>query len=985
VTTLSLTLFGSPQVDLGGSPRAFRLRKELALLVYLAVEQQRPQSRETLVGLFWPELPEAAARNNLRVALANLRRLLDDAEGHFIYADRQHVQFRATSRHQLDVARFRAAVKAVAAHGHGAVEGCESCLALLAEAADRYRGDFLAGFSLPDGGAFEAWASLQREQLHRQALDALETLARAHELKGDHGAQVTLGRRQLALEPWREQAHAAVMRGLWVSGQRAAALEQYELCRRTLEAELGLTPSPELDALAAAIRAGPFAAPRPANGSIAPAGAGPQPAPNEAAPPHNLPAALTALIGREQELSRLETLLARPGCRLLTLVGPGGTGKTTLALELARRRLAAYRNGVFFVELAPLQRPEDVAAAILDTVGGKLRGGQTPETTLATWLRGRQLLLVLDNCEHLLAAAPLMGRLLAAAPGLTILATSREALGLYGEQRFPVPPLALPPAVTPAGASNAVIGDYAAVTLFVQRLQAVRPEFTLTGESAPVIAAICARLDGLPLALELAAARGQRLAPQRILDQLRPDVAGLHLLSGGGRGRTPRQQTMHATIAWSYELLSPVEQAAFRRLAVFVGGWTEAAAAALGVRAEQLHALIDKSLVALSESADGGEPRHAMLETIREYALEQLLACGEEPAARSAHARYFLALAEAAEPQLVGADEWRWMRLLTDEEHNLRAALRWSIERGESSMGLRLGAALVPYWDPRGLYTEGFNWLRELLTLDQPDDAGAPYLRARARALHGAGLYAFWKGDLEPAMALATEGLALSRACGDEPSTARALMTLGNVLGIGLGLPRVAVARYEEALALQLALNNPHGVGVTYYNLGIVTMIDGDYERAEGCFNWAITIFTELRSDSWLRHIMPHHAATLLLRGDRLRAAQILVPALIWDTAADELTLLALTQALLVAALLAALSRSASVAARLVGVVDAITEEAGVDVGKRGDCRLLHTRAAALALTLLGGQAFAALRAAGRELTIDQARQLARSVVEELR
>lgn len=987
MTTLTLTLFGPPRIALDDNPLSLRLRKEVALLTYLAVEQQHPHSRGTLVGLLWPDLPEEAARNNLRVALANLRRALGDTAGAYILADRHCVQFNRTGAYRLDVARFRDLLSNVAGHRHdNGVERCELCLARLREASELYGGELLAGFSLPGRGAFDEWANVRRGQLHQEALGALETLAAAHELRGDLAGQVAYARRLLALEPWRETAHAHLMRGLWAAGQRGAALVQYDLCRHILATELGLAPSPELSALAAQLRSADGRGAMASDLAATPRSSAARPvleAEQEPGLAHNLPAALTPLVGRDEELARLEAIFGRPGCRLVTLTGPGGIGKTTLALELARRRLRDYRDGAFLVELAPLHRSEDVAAMIVQAVGAKVRGGQTLAAALALWLRERHLLLVLDNFEHLLASASLVAELLAAAPGLAVLATSREALGLYGEQHFPVPPLALPPA-TAGGATGQGIGEYAAVALFVQRLQAVRPEFALTAENAPAIAALCARLDGLPLALELAAARGQRMSPQRILEHLRQGGAALQLLSDGRRGRYPRQQTMHAAIAWSYELLNPAEQALFRRLAVFAGDWDEDTAGTIAAASEQLYALVDKNLIVLHEGADQSKPRYTMLETIREYALEQLEARGEAKATRRAHAEHFVALAEEAEPLLVGADEWRWMSRLTEEEHNLRAALRWCIDQGEITLGLRLGAALAPYWDPRGLYTEGFNWLRELLALDASAEAGEVYLRARARALQVAALYSFWKGEMELAEALVAESLGLSRACGDERSEARALMTLGNVVGIGLGLPRAAIPCYQEALTIQLRLDNQHGVGITYYNLGLVTLIDGDYERSEACFKRAIKVFTTLSSDSWLRHIMPYHAAPILLAGDPERAARMLAPVLVWDTAADELTLLALAQTLLVAAILAGMSRSSLVAARLVGMVDAITEEAGVAIEKRGDCRLLHTRAAALALSLLSEDTFAAARAEGRAMLIDQARHEARAVVNAL-
>ena len=468
---LTLALLGPPQVTRAdGTAVAFRSRKHLALLAYLAVEQRHSHSRDTLLGLLWPEAPEHAARSNLRVALADLRRLLGEGDAPFLLASRHSVQFAPASDHALDVAAFTSLLAECAGHAHAAPANCDACMARLAQAVELYRGDFLAGFVLPDSAAFEEWALVTREQLHQQALGALETLAAAHERQGDYAAQCHYARRQLALEPWREQAHRQLMRGLALSGDRGAALAQYEVCRRVLAAELGVEPEGETTALYEQIRSGQLrSAPGPD------AGVGRQAASTEQTSAdaiandasrasnntpidqtgsegaklisqnrHNLPAALTPLVGREAELNQLAAWLARPGCRLITLVGPGGIGKTRLALELALRHVASFADGVFLVRLASIHDPEVVASAIAQTLGFKESGGQSPQELLTAWLCDKRLLLILDNFEHLLEAAPLVTEMLAAAPELSVLVTSRAALHLYGEHLFQVPALALP-------------------------------------------------------------------------------------------------------------------------------------------------------------------------------------------------------------------------------------------------------------------------------------------------------------------------------------------------------------------------------------------------------------------------------------------------------------------------------------------------------------------------------------------------------------
>ena len=397
--------------------------------------------------------------------------------------------------------------------------------------------------------------------------------------------------------------------------------------------------------------------------------------------PNNLPLQPTPLVGREREVAEIADRARSEEVRLLTLTGPGGTGKTRLALQVAADLLEEFKDGVFFVILATITDPELVASTIAGPLGIKESGDQPLEESLKAYLRDRNLLLVLDNFEQVLEGAPLVGEFLGACPKLKILATSRIPLRLYGEQEYPVPPLALPdPGVLPP---LEILTQYEAVRLFVERARTVKPDFTVTNESAPAVAEICARLDGLPLAIELAAARVRLLPPQKMLQRL---GNRMKLLKGGARDLPTRQQTLRGAIDWSHDLLEE-EKILFRRLSVFAGGRTleaieeicdpEGALDAL----EGLESLLEKSLLR-QEEGPGGEPRFVMLETIHEYAREKLQASGEAEEIKRLHAEYFLALAKEAEPELVGPDQVEWMDRLATEHDNMRAALSWALGKG---------------------------------------------------------------------------------------------------------------------------------------------------------------------------------------------------------------------------------------------------------------------------------------------------------------
>ena len=542
------------------------------------------------------------------------------------------------------------------------------------------------------------------------------------------------------------------------------------------------------------------------------------------------PVSVASFIGRERQLEEIGQLLA--GERLVTLSGPGGVGKTRLALEVGRRMQQRFADGARFVSLASLSDPSLVETAVLHAIGLREHAGSPIQQSLALALRDRALLLVLDNLEHLLDATPRILGWLEACPKLTVLITSRASLGLPGEQVYPVPPLTLPLSLASAEAAEAI-------RLFVDRARAVRPDFRLTDANAPAVIEICRRLDGLPLAIELAAARARLLTPAQIAARLDDRF---RLLVNGSLAVPPRQRTLRDAIAWSYDLLSEPERRLFRRLGVFAGSCTLEAAEAVcdgGARDDPesspltpypspldlVGSLVEKSLVVPAETP-AGEMRYQMLETVREYALESLAATGEAPALRRWHRDWFLELAEQAAPALFGPEQTGWLDRLEADYDNLRAALRWCLHQPDPESGLRLGAALWRFWEGRNHLTEGRGWLDQLLSLDGA--SVEPILLGRAQL--AAGRMAFLQGDFEAAVAFLEPCLARGRELGDPDLVAYALTYFGHIARDGGDLAG-ARACYDEALVLWRELDDSRGIAIGLFAFGRLALIEADLDR----------------------------------------------------------------------------------------------------------------------------------------------------------
>ena len=565
------------------------------------------------------------------------------------------------------------------------------------------------------------------------------------------------------------------------------------------------------------------------------------------ATPNNLPIQLTSFLGREPEIAEVVERLRRG--RLLTMTGPGGTGKTRLSLQAAARLLDEFPDGVFFVPLAPIGDPALVAATIAQHVGLPERGGADPLASLREHLRNRELLLVIDNFEQVLPAATVVRALLEEAPRLKVLVTSRAALHVSGEQRYPVPSLGVPdPKDLPDQLT--ALSQYESVALFIERAAAVRPDFAITNLNAPAVAEICVRLDGLPLAIELAAARIAILTPQAILERL---GGNLDLLAGGARDLPDRQRTLRGAIDWSYGMLEEPDRSLFACLSVFVGGTSLDAADAVcgGVIGadvlDPLESLVEKSLVRQSEGV-GGEPRFSMLETIREFALERSRQSGQHAESRRRQATWVLDLAEQARPALITAERRTWLDRLDQEHDNIRAAIGWAIEEKEAEIALRFVAALWRFWQFRGYLAEGHE--RARAAIDLPSAGEHP--RELLGALEAAGGLAYWRALHGEARQHYQRALELARQLGDRSAEAEQLYNLSFTHAVLTEAERtaedIAEARrlLEQSLALFTELHDRSGQAKATWALSENHFVVGEYEESLRRGRYALDIFTEL-------------------------------------------------------------------------------------------------------------------------------------------
>lgn len=823
---LSIHLFGALQIEAGGVSFAGRLaKKERWLLALLALRPGQAVTREYLAGLLWPDTSEEQALYYLRRSLSVLRSVLGAEGDHIEVIKPRSLQLDLTSVF-VDVQEF----ERLLAEPQG--KALELAIAL-------YRGPLLEDCA-------EDWAfqeRVQREGAYHQALDTLTEQALT---RSDWTEAVRYSRLLIAADPLQEKAHRALMQAQAHSGNHAAASQAYRDLRVRLREEVNADPDPQTTALYDAIReqARQAANTKPAI-TLAPSAS----TVTQALP---FPQSLTRLIGREQEQEEVQAHLANS--RLVTLVAAGGVGKTRLALEVARHQKTTFTEGAAFVELAPLTDPERVPRALAQTLGIS----EEPDTllliTLSQALQHQERLIVLDNCEHLSdACATLAHSLLTTCPGLRILATSRQALGVTGEIVWRVPSLTVPPDLSTqppaiqAKMDDAALLEYPSVQLFLERVHQTLPEFRLAPTALPTIAQICCRLDGIPLAIELAASRIRTLSLEHIAARLDDRF---RLLTGGSRAALPRHQTLRAALDWSYVLLSEVEKTLLRRLAVFAGGWTLDAAEAVcsgeDIEAwevlDVLSGLVDKSLV-VAEGQQGAV-RYHLLETMREYAREKLEESGERQERQERHRDWCIELVEEASQHWNSPQMEVWVERCGREAENLRAALLFSRNDPEGADAeIRLAGSQWKYWNERGQWKEGLAYLQSALSREGTEKS----LQARAHALNGAGALACNLTDFALAREVHLQALSLRRQFQDRRGIAASLHNLGNVVYFQ-GELSDAWDYFTQAQEIHKELGNQWAVAYTLMGLGNVCTDRGDFENARPYYQQALDIFREART-----------------------------------------------------------------------------------------------------------------------------------------
>jgi predicted ATPase/DNA-binding SARP family transcriptional activator len=809
---LEAHLFGAPQFRRDGKVLPLPVtHKATSLLAYLFLHKNYPHSREKLAALFWGDASDEQARHSLRTALATLRKRLGDR---MFISDRETVQINPDISIWVDALEFQ----------KSADSASQEEIANLQEAIDLYRGDLLANF-------YDDWVLQEREHYRVLYLDLLLRMTQRMRSRSEYGRAIEYAERALESDPANERAHQHLIFCRLASGDRSTALRQYEKCRRVLQEELAVEPSPETTALYQWLKQTPVKAPE--------------------ARITNLPIPLTSFIGRVREMARVKELLAQ--ARLVTLTGSGGCGKTRLAIQVASDLVDAFKNGVWWVDFAPLMD----AALIAQTVAKVLGVFEVPNVpmieTLVNYLRPRNMLLALDNCEHLVGEiAQLAIALLSACPKLKMLGTSRETLGVQGEKILRVPPLSFP--ISRQLQPGERLEDYESVRLLLERAIAVKADFELTGENAPAVAQICRRLDGIPLAIELAAARVRVLPVQQIAARLDDRFS---LLTMGSRTSIPRHQTLRAVIDWSYNLLSEQEQALMSRLSVFVGGCTLEAAQAVCSDAaapcqvlDLMASLVDKSLVEFAEEP-GGEGRYRMLETVRQYGLERLSEAGQVEKTRRHHALFFAGLADKAEQRLRGLEMRTWIERLEMEHDNFRAALEGALAYESPESSLRFAGALGIFWRKRGYLSEGQAWLERLLVRGQH---ALPQLRVKAMA--PASWLARDTGNYEEATALQEESLEILRAVGDKLGMVPMLIQ-GGLLAVYQNDPQRAFACFNECLALSEELGYRWGRAMALVNLGHAALFNLQWDaQARSRCEESLELFKELGDETEQAHAL---------------------------------------------------------------------------------------------------------------------------------
>jgi predicted ATPase/DNA-binding SARP family transcriptional activator len=908
---LSVTFSGEP-VGLGG-------QKRRALLAVLLLEANQVVSRDRLIDALWGEEPPDTARNTIQVYVSQLRKLLPEGvletapPGYRLVVDPDTVDL-------FEFVRLSEEGRTALATGDAAraADTLRNALAL-------WHGAPLA--DLP----WEPFAQAEIVRLEELRLAAHEDRIDADLALGRHGQLVGELEGLVAEHPLRERLRGQLMLALYRSGRQADALAVYQRARRTLFDELGIEPGESLRRLERAILAHD------------PSLNVPQGRPGL---PRRAPIPATPLLGRERELAALAELLRDEDTRLVTLTGTGGIGKTRLALELVRRLAPEFRDGSAVAAIASLRDPAHVAGAILEALEIP-EVGPNPDEELTRALATSELLLLIDNFEQVLPAARTVADLLASAPGLKVVVTSRAPLHIAAEHDFPVPPLA----------------DDEAAELFIARAQAANPNFELTEQNAAAVAELCARLDGLPLAIELAAARTKLLPPQTLLSRL---GNRLELLTGGRRDAPQHQQTLRMTLDWSYDLLEPDAQRLLAQLGVFAGGWTlpsaEAVCAGHDSVLEGLAALVDESLVRQRETV-AGEPRFSMLEIVREYALERLAAFDESDDTRRRHLEHFVELAEEAEPKLADREQITWFARLEDEHDNLRAALAFALESGDGSSALRLVVGIRRFWQIHGYLAEGRESLESALAAI-PDEAS----ERRANALNMVGILAGEQGDFDAARVRFEGALADARATESTRVISSTLVNLGNLAFFGGELEQ-ARDLYKESIDYFASLGDLRGQALAKENVGLMALTADDIREAVKWLTDARDLAREVGDDRELAAASRSLAAAMVELGDAAQATSLLGDSLALARELGEPHGIAVC--LDTFAGLAATTGEMERAAMLFGASDAV--RASIGAKRQPDHQILYDRWLARTLAQLDTHAYSKHYEDGRALSLDDA------------
>ena len=995
----------------------FRTRKAALLLAYLALHSQQAQSRERLADLFWGDKEPAGGRADLSTALSQLRRQLEPpgTPDSLFLADKQQVRLHPAAV-TTDVADFERFV-AQAWQNEDKAEKA----ALLQQAVALYRGDLL-----PD--CYEDWAAGEQTRCRLLFQESLLRLTQLWEESGRWGEALSMAQRACATDPFAEEAYRAQMRLLVRLKKPSAALRLYADMEALFGRELGTRPSAATRQMAEMIHSDPRAAllmraeeaanthsAAPAQARSAAVTVGHDSAPSVEAPPLSalpppasapalpapvLPLQLTRFFGRDQEREQLCALLQTSGARLVSLLGPGGAGKTRLALEVAAQVAPSFANRVWFVPLADISDASLIVSTLIHALHLPPSAQADPLERVVTHLGSAPCLLVLDNLEHLLRDTPQVGKndnpgmsgsvalsrlLLERVPALTCLVTSRQALRLGGEHVYALPPLALP-SETDAASLETLRGNDS-IALYLDRAHAARPDFALTTQNASAIAALCRKLDGMPLAIEMAAAWVKTISPAKMLERLERQ---LDLLVSRRRDLPPRHQSLRATIEWSYELLSPELQAFFTRLGVFRGGWTlEAAEAVCGGDALfalselQEHSLIVQQEDTSQEKAGQDnkeqnqkevaeiEMRYRMLEPLREFALEKLQ---DEPRVRERHQAFFLDFAEEASPKLLQEKSVVWFQSLQVEHDNLRAALGWCLERkndpgNAAAAGLRFCAAMDNFWYLGSHVQEA----RHFLTNALARAAGLGRTQERAAALRRSGFFASYQSDYDAARPLLEEALAISKESGDAKGAGYALKELAWVASHRRDYDR-ARPLLEESLALLRESGERYGLAQSLHELGIMAEYEGDYARARSLYEQVLELFRELGNHErvvWTLHGLGFLA---LCRKDLAQARSLLTESLGMFRDSEDRP--GKVRSLDRFANLALAEEQAARAARLLGAADAAREAIGSPQPpseREEHDRVLGAARAAIEENTLGETTFAEVWAEGQAMSLEQA------------